>query len=592
MTHSASIIASIPPVLVSIDAIAVAPENPRSDDTVDQAALETLAENIATKGVLTPLIGYMDDGTAWITAGGRRTRALKLLAERGAADGLQVPVIFRNKHLAIEAGHAEQLTHERMSPIDELRIFQLPEYAALPDATLGAQVGRAARYVAQRRKILALPAAAIEALFQGEISMDQASGLTYFGDREASLLKCLAAMDGPDDRHRNGDWAKREAQRGTDRAWSDYSITNPKKPLVLIEEYEAAGGTLIGDLFSEDKIVANPDILHQIAEAKRAELVKAEAAGWGPVVAQLDSTGVWSIPGDRRHEGVDKLTAEERAEYNQMWRHGIEKSIASAQNDEERKAAEAKLARYDDLEKRAKRTFPAKLKKLLEVHWAPIESAPYILTRTGIIPLDREPLYEAGFLDRPTTTAADPDALPQSLRDRINRILTHCLRLHLAEDPDHVIAMHVRAFHGALGYSAVFATEPRGASLPGPDLTFTVNDAWEAMTALADYPRDDLRLLTAEVFRKMAAHRMLLCLMDGAPRTELTAARVRQFWTPDVDFLKAYKAPQLATMRAQLSDEDPPAGQKKAQAIADLVELAQGRSDWLPIGFDGIGGAA
>jgi len=86
----------------------IAPENPRTAETVDHSKIAELAENIAVQGMLTPLIAYRAGNVFWITAGGRRTRAVQwLLDEQRIEDDAVFPVTVMDKDEAITAGNAE-----------------------------------------------------------------------------------------------------------------------------------------------------------------------------------------------------------------------------------------------------------------------------------------------------------------------------------------------------------------------------------------------------------------------------------------------------------------------------------------------------
>ena len=104
------------------------PLNPRK--FVEQAALEELAESIAHKGLMQNLVirpvREGDSGHYEVVAGGRRLRALKLLAEQGRiSESYMVPV--RVQHLsdleALQLATAENVERRNMSPIEEADAF-------------------------------------------------------------------------------------------------------------------------------------------------------------------------------------------------------------------------------------------------------------------------------------------------------------------------------------------------------------------------------------------------------------------------------------------------------------------------------------
>jgi len=124
--------------MVAVNKLHIAPENPRSAETVDYSKIAELAENIAVQGMLTPLIAYRKGPDFFITAGGRRTRAIEwLIDEQRVEDDAVFPVTVMDKDAAITAGNAEQLTHVAMSALDELRVFERPEASTRWQALAG-----------------------------------------------------------------------------------------------------------------------------------------------------------------------------------------------------------------------------------------------------------------------------------------------------------------------------------------------------------------------------------------------------------------------------------------------------------------------
>lgn len=294
---------------VPICNLEIAIENPRSTETVDPAKIEDLADNIEANGLLTPLIGYEAQGLVMITAGGRRLRALRHLVDGSRlSDAWAVPVSVLPMDEAIQAGHAEQLTHERMSELDELRIFARPEYTEASHAELAKLVGRSARYVAQRRLILDLPQEMVDAVLDGRISVNQAAGLSYLADDPQQLAEMFeAALNDP---KLSGDRI-REIYTSEVREWG----RDPWSNLVTQEEYISAGGKLQADLFAGTSLVLTPSAMIAAGTAKLRAEIAARHPNAAFIIEVDEGTRLYDIDA---HAGLTLLTPQEAEEWQKI----------------------------------------------------------------------------------------------------------------------------------------------------------------------------------------------------------------------------------------------------------------------------------
>ncbi|HVU06775.1 MAG TPA: ParB/RepB/Spo0J family partition protein [Candidatus Paceibacterota bacterium] len=174
------------------------PYQPRRE--FDEAALRALAESIRMYGLLQPLVVTRtelakEDGGLTVEyeliSGERRLRASKLL-------GLpQVPAIIRadseNARLKLELAIIENLQREDLNPVERARSFQqLSEEFGLKHIQIAQKVGKSREYVSNSIRLLALPADALDALSQGQISEGHARPLLMLSDRpqeQATLFK-------------------------------------------------------------------------------------------------------------------------------------------------------------------------------------------------------------------------------------------------------------------------------------------------------------------------------------------------------------------------------------------------------------------
>lgn len=584
--------------LFRVDQMHIAPENPRSDEDVDATILEDLADNIEEFGLLATPIGYLHKGNAFITAGGRRLRALRLIdARNGPLSGQSWPVNIMDHKDAVSAGHAEQLTHVAMSELDELRVYTTAAYANMPDAKLARVTGRSPLYVAQRRAILALPQHMIDAVFDKTITLDQGIGLTYAttDEQRAEFFEAAKRWKG---------YSSAEMRRqafSTVQPWSRV-VGNP---LVTQAEYEAEGGRLQADLFTGDPIVLDPGVLMSIAMDK----AKARLRETYPLAAFIsekpETVYAYQL---LAHPGIDAITDEEKAEFRRLRDEydALESDEASIdpETDDYTEEVAAKLqeldAQIDVLREKTRETYyPDDLAKMLGVYvWLQSNDEGFS-HKAHCLPDDLAPLIEAGWVDPPkakTSAASGPEgteAPPQdtvsgALSVRIDKIKAHAVRMDLVKNADNVIALYVSHITNRLGYTAGFHSVPLYHEHPDESLNCQVSKAWgdiETMIGQVEGKPEAIMALKPAQQRQILAQRILLCLANANPLCKAVDAKVvRAVWTPDADFLKAYTRPQLAAM-AEALHPGHYADQKKGALVELVASLGAKSKDWLPIGF-------
>ena len=247
--------------------------NPRK--TVSEAHIQSLADSIERFGLIHNLAGLMDeDGKVGIVAGGCRLRAIQMIAERAQDHAFStIPVkLAADAADAENWASAENAAREDMTPADEIRAFgrMKSRGATVPEIALAFAVTEARVY--QRLALAGLPEPVLTALAEGEISLGSAKAFTL-SDDEALTLSLLEQVRG--------------------QAVSEAAIKNALHPeavkasdrrarFVGVETYEAEGGTLTRDLFSDDIFFASPALLDRLfaeaLETARANLV--ETQGW------------------------------------------------------------------------------------------------------------------------------------------------------------------------------------------------------------------------------------------------------------------------------------------------------------------------
>ncbi|HEX2216363.1 MAG TPA: ParB/RepB/Spo0J family partition protein [Xanthobacteraceae bacterium] len=149
------------------------PEQPRRH--FDEAALDELAQSIAARGVIQPIVVRpVGKGRYQLVAGERRWRA----AQRARLH--EIPAIVRdvdNAEVAILA-LVENLQREDLNPVEEARAYQrLGDEQKLTQQDIAGLVDKSRSHVANMMRLLDLPGEVLEMIEDGRLSMGHARAL-------------------------------------------------------------------------------------------------------------------------------------------------------------------------------------------------------------------------------------------------------------------------------------------------------------------------------------------------------------------------------------------------------------------------------
>lgn len=161
---------------------------------MNDESLHELAQSIADKGILQPLLVRRDSGQAdsyEIIGGERRWRAAQL------AQVHEVPVIIREMEdrEALEIALIENLQREDLSPLDEADGYRrLKEEFSYTQEELAASLGKSRSHVANTLRLLNLPAAVKDMVNGGVLTAGHARALLNAEDPAA--LAAIVAKRG------------------------------------------------------------------------------------------------------------------------------------------------------------------------------------------------------------------------------------------------------------------------------------------------------------------------------------------------------------------------------------------------------------
>lgn len=246
--------------------------------TAPDAALliEPFAADLEARGVLQNLLVSpvaRSRGMFEVFDGGRRLRALNMLVERGVIDPEQYDVPVRvlkgdNAELT-ETSLAVSFHHLKLSPTEECRAFQHFLAGSTDIDAVAKRFGVTRRFIDGRLRLADLAEPIFTALAENKITLDMAKAYASTASHEAQLSAWNTYGSSS---YHNADSIRRII--ATDMMRAD----DPIALLVGAEAYEAAGGVIDRDLFSDAREKwRNPEIARTLAAA----IMEAEATRIG-----------------------------------------------------------------------------------------------------------------------------------------------------------------------------------------------------------------------------------------------------------------------------------------------------------------------
>lgn len=510
----------------------VSPLNPRT--VFSPEGIEALAENIRQLGLIQNLAGLRDEaGKVGIVAGGRRLRALELLQDdpRFAA----IPVKLAPDQATAEIWASSE-NHHREQPHAADEILEYGSMAArgVPVPSIAVAFGVSEKHVYRRLKLASLPAPVLDALKGGSITLATAAAFTISED-EAQTLAVLEQVKGRSySDHQIKQLLKPDAVRGTDR----------RVLFVGQDAYEAEGGRMTGDLFSNQQFFDDVALLDELfAQKLSASVEAAEAEGWKWADTLTESyVGYHEIEQrklDRIYRQEGTLTEEQAERYDEL----------------------AELANGDVLDEEGKAEL-AELQTVLDGAFTDDQKAVagvlVYVSREGVLHRaegmvrreDRAAAIEAGFLRASSHAALSTEDAPKSpisqkLRDDLSRVAQGARQHAMLRDPDLLIDLLAYQLSHALRWQKPLGlTTEDVPNWPSTEASGYALD--ERLTS--DAPRDmygkDLAKSFRDFRKKGAEHvkgelaRFLAAQFRGgseelsAMLDKETQPSIREVWTP------------------------------------------------------------
>jgi ParB family chromosome partitioning protein len=166
------------------------PRQPRR--ALEAAALDELATSIASVGVVQPVIVRQVEGGYELIAGERRWRAAQ------KAGYTVIPAIVRNASdvESLELALVENVVRQQLNPVDEAYALKvLQEDLGVTQENLAARVGKSRSAIANKIRLLELPAGIQDSLSSGALSEGHGRALLGLTERGKQLQLARRAVE-------------------------------------------------------------------------------------------------------------------------------------------------------------------------------------------------------------------------------------------------------------------------------------------------------------------------------------------------------------------------------------------------------------
>lgn len=561
-----------------LDSLYLHPLNTRTEPPA--LAIRELADSILACGLMQNLLCFVDpdrgDGSArrmGVVAGGRRLRALQLLAGAGQWSD-PVPVRFTTDPLVAQVwANAENAARADLDPADEIRAYRRMAATGAPPATIARAFAVSERHVKGRLKLAHLPEPVLDALKERTVSVDQCLALTLTDDETRLAEAARRLLDDPR-WHPNG---IRSALTG-----GQVAATDRRARFVTLDLYEAEGGRTTRDLFSDAAWLHDEALLDRLFARRldeEAERLRADG-GWSFALA------VASVHphDDKRMRDYDRADPEP-AVLPDADQEELERLSEQDELDDE------ELDRLADLDQRASGSFTddqrAAMGIVVWVDWqGRLDSLEGLRPKAATAPADAG---EGGTATAPAP-AAEPD-LSQALREDLLTIRRCALQTALLLKPELMLDFIAFALdwgehhsgHGLTGLSVAVQNVHPGVAdglaivgalqrTEGRDFDRATAAAFAAFRDGAGAKKRRNEILTIHFARSVMG--IPGDLTDALE--DLAGASVRAIWTPDArNCFSRMSAAALAGIYAELLE--PEDGDERFAAFQAMTKRDKAR---------------
>ncbi len=255
-------------------------------------SVEELAESIARRGLIQSLhvrpvldADGVETGMFEVPAGGRRYRALELLAkQKRLARTTPVPCVVGNAASDIlidEVSLVENIERAPLHPLDQFRAFQALRDKGMTEEAIAAAFFVGVNVVKQRLRLAAAAPSLLEVYADDGMTLEQLMAFTVSDDHARQEQVWDAIRDS---------WQKEPWQIRRMLTETAVRASDKRALFVGLETYEAAGGIVLRDLFQSDDggWLQDVGLLDRlVGEKLRVEADRIAMEGWKWVDASL-----------------------------------------------------------------------------------------------------------------------------------------------------------------------------------------------------------------------------------------------------------------------------------------------------------------
>ena len=281
-------------------------------------SVEELAESIARRGLIQSLhvrpvhdAEGLETGMFEVPAGGRRYRALELLAkQKRLAKTAPVPCVVGDAASGIlvdEISLVENIERAPLHPLDQFRAFHAMREKGMTEEAIAAAFFVGANVVKQRLRLAAVSPVLLDVYAEDGMTLEHVMAFTVSEDHTRQEQVWAAIRDS---------WQKEPWQIRRMLTETSVRASDKRALFIGVDAYETAGGIVLRDLFQSDDggWLQDVGLLDRlVAEKLRAEADKIAGEGWKWVEASL-SIPYGATHGMRELSGTPiEITDEEQA---------------------------------------------------------------------------------------------------------------------------------------------------------------------------------------------------------------------------------------------------------------------------------------
>jgi ParB family chromosome partitioning protein len=255
-------------------------------------SIDELAESIARRGLIQSLhvrpvldAEGVETGMFEVPAGGRRYRALELLAkQKRLAKTTPVPCVVGDAASGIlidEISLVENIDRAPLHPLDQFRAFQAMRDKGMTEEAIAAAFFVGVNVVKQRLRLTSVSPALLDIYAEDGMTLEMLMAFTVSADhaRQEQVWETISAG-----------WQKEPWQIRRMLTETTVRASDKRALFVGIDAYEAAGGVMLRDLFQSDDggWLQDVGLLDRlVAEKLKAVADEIAAEGWKWVEAAL-----------------------------------------------------------------------------------------------------------------------------------------------------------------------------------------------------------------------------------------------------------------------------------------------------------------